>query len=40
LDGRSLKDSFRTLFELVNNKLTPVAEMFALGLGVNGEAWK
>lgn len=40
LDGRSLKDSFRSLFELADNKLATVAEMFSLGWGVNDEAWK
>jgi hypothetical protein len=28
------------LFELAENKLATVTEMFTLGWGVNGEAWK
>lgn len=32
------RDKFRRLFDLSENKLTTVAQMFALGLGEGGEA--
>ena len=38
LDGSSLFVSFRRLFELTDNELIIVADMYLLRWGVNGEA--
>jgi len=40
LEGISLEVWYHRLFELTVNKLVTVAEMFSLGWGLNGEAWK
>ena len=40
LEGKPLCSLFPRLYELAENKLVMVAEMFARGWGVNGEAWK
>ena len=40
LDGSSLDVSFRRLFELTDNELIIVVDMYLLRWGVNGEAWK
>jgi len=39
-DGMSLKDSYRRLYELADNKWTIVENMFTMGWGVNGEAYE
>jgi len=40
LDGFSFSLSFNILFELANNKLATVVDIFSLGWGEYGEAWK
>jgi len=35
-----LRDQFRRLYDLSENKLSTVAQMFAWGWGEEGEAWK
>ncbi|MCI29841.1 putative non-LTR retroelement reverse transcriptase related protein, partial [Trifolium medium] len=40
LDGVSLDARYARLFDLAVNKFATVAEMFSLGRGANGEAWK
>jgi len=40
LEGKPLGSIFPCMYELVEKKLVTVAEMFARGWGVNGEAWK
>jgi len=40
LEGKPLCQMFVRLYELAENKLDMVADMFARGWGVNGEAWK
>lgn len=40
LDGTPMNDSFRRIYELPDNKLVIVEDMFSMGWGVNGEACK
>ncbi|CAJ2658361.1 unnamed protein product [Trifolium pratense] len=40
LDGVSLRERFGRLFVLAETKSLSVAEMYALGWGIGGEAWK
>ncbi|RHN79618.1 putative reverse transcriptase zinc-binding domain-containing protein [Medicago truncatula] len=40
IDGLVLKNSFGRLFDLANNKMATVAEMYSLGWGEEGEVWK
>jgi len=40
IDGMVLKNSFSRLFDLAINKMTTVTEMYSLGWGEDGEAWK
>lgn len=40
MDEGILKDKFNRLFYLSDNKLTTEADMFLLGCGDGGEAWK
>lgn len=36
----TLKSRFIRLYDLADNKMTTVADMNSLGLGVDGDAWK
>ena len=40
IDGMVLKNSFSRLFDLATNKMAMVSEMYSLGWGEEGEAWK
>jgi len=40
LDGRPLMVRFNILYVLYDNKLVLVEDMFTMGWGMNGEAWK
>ena len=40
IDGMVMKNSFSRFFDLATNKMATVAEMYSLGWGEEGEAWK
>jgi len=40
IDRLVLKNTFSRLFDLATNKMATVAEMYSLGWGEEGEAWK